>query len=819
MFHKIILLALALTLPAQQIVTTLAGTEWVFPANGAAALNVPIAPGLATAIDPQGRLVYADSLNHVVVRIESNNTVTVIAGNGVRGFSGDGGDARRASFDQPRGVAIDKVGNIYISDGRNFRVRRVDTRGIVTTFAGRGINGFGGDGGPATAANISPWKLTVDPAGNLYIADYDNSRLRKVSPDGIIDTIAGNGKNTYSGDGKPARESSLVPFDLAVDPSGRIIVSDTINVRVYRIGTDGIINSIAGTGTRGYSGDGGPAVAAALTNPSGVTVDVSGNVLIADTSNRRVRRVNAAGLISTIAGGGGPDVTTTASDPLRSAIGLVSNVVYDGQGRLYITDSDDPRVLLMSTDGRSIQKIAGNGKFKELPPNTPASLVTITEPMGIAVTATGAVYFSEFGGHRVNLISREGLTTTITGNGVNTCCVDGPAATGRVSFPAGLAIAPDGALLIADSNSQKIRRIANGQISSIAGTTFVSGFAGDGGPAINSQLSQPWGIVVDPAGNIYFSERTGHRIRRIDPRGTITTYAGNGLPAYSGDGGKATEASLNAPSGLAFNTAGELLIADYANHRIRAVSSTGNIRTIAGTGVAANSAEGVRFPFGLATDKRGNIYFTSDGTGLVRRIDPNGVISTFAGTNAYGFSGDGGAPSAATFSRPFNVATDDAGNVYIADTQNNRIRVVRSVTLTSSLAPSPVNLTAVTGSATASPARVTFASAVSGLPFATAVTYGQTPGNWLTITSSSESLRPHSPSTPTPPPSPPVAIPPPSTSPPAPPAPSTRSPSTSPSPTPPPASASPPNPSPSAAPKPAQPKPASSKCATTAAAC
>lgn len=745
MLHKLLLLSLALTLPAQQIVTTLAGTEWVFPGNGATALNVPIAPVVASAVDPQGRLVYADALNHVVVRIETNNTVTVVAGNGVRGFSGDGGDARRASFDQPRGIAIDKAGNIYISDGRNYRVRRVDTRGIITTFAGRGINGWGADGGPATAANVSPWRLATDTAGNLLIADYDNSRIRKVPPDGIIDTIAGNGKNTYSGDGKPARESSFVPFDIAVDPAGRILISDPINFRIYRIGTDGIVNSIAGTGTRGYSGDGGPAVAASITNASAITSDASGNVIIADTSNRRIRRVSAAGLITTIAGGSSADVTTTPADPLRSAIGLVTNVVYDAQGRLYIADADDPRFLLLSADGRSIQKIAGNSKFKDLPPNTPASLVTITEPMGIAVTPTGAIYFSEFGGHRVNLISREGLTSTVTGTGVNSCCTDGPAATGRVAFPAGLALAPDGALLIADSNSHKVRRVANGQISSIAGTTFVSGSAGDGGPALNAQLNQPWGIVADAAGNIYVSERSGHRVRRIDPRGTITTYAGNGLAAYSGDGGRATEASLNGPSGLAFNTAGELLIADYANHRIRAVSANGNIRTIAGTGVNANNGEGlpateagVRFPFGLAADKNGNIYVTSDGTGYIRRIDPNGVIALFAGVFLYGYAGDGGSPLAASFSRPFNVATDDAGNVYIADTQNNRIRVVRNVNLTTTLAPSPVNITAVTGSATASPARVTLSSAVSGLPFATAVTYGQSPGNWLTITSSSD---------------------------------------------------------------------------------
>jgi len=745
MVPRVLLFALAVCLSAQQVVTTFAGTEWVFPGNGAPALDAPLGPDLTGTVDPQGRLVYADSLNHVVARVETSGNITVIAGNGVRGFSGDGGDARRASFDSPRGVAIDAEGNIYISDGRNYRVRRVTPGGVISTVAGTGTYGTSGDGGPGTAATLSPWRLSLDTAGNLYIADYDQSRLRRLGTNGIITTIGGNGKNTYSGDGRPAVDSSFVPFDVHVDSVNRILVTDVVNFRVYRIGTDGIINTIAGTGIRGFSGDGGRAVSAMVTNVEGISSDPAGNVYLADTSNRRIRRVTPTGIITTVAGGADGEITTAPTGSLDAAIGLVVSIARDLQGRFFISDVDASRVMLLTADLRSISKIAGNGKFKELLPRTPASLVTMTEPLGLTVASNGTVYYSEHGGHRIAKIDPDGTVTRVTGNGVYSCCIDGPAESGRVGSPAGLAVAPDGGLIVVDSHNQKVRRIANGVISSIAGQTFIAGFSGDGGPAGDARLNYPRGVAIDTAGNIFIADADNHRIRRIDTRGIITTFAGNGTGGYSGDGGRATEASLYYPEGLAFNPAGELLIADYSNHRIRAVSTAGIIRTIAGTGANANGDDGtpalqagVRFPAGLACDRAGNIYVTLDGTGYTRRIDSNGIIRTFAGVFRYGYGGDGGSPLAASFNRPLNVAVGPNGDVYIADYGNNRIRVVRNLALTTTLSPSPVNLTAIAGSGSSTPARINLGSPVNGLPYSVAVTYGQSARDWLNVSVSSD---------------------------------------------------------------------------------
>ncbi|MFN0106823.1 MAG: BACON domain-containing protein [Bryobacteraceae bacterium] len=743
MIFRLFLFAAAGTLQAQQIITTFAGTEWVFPDTGRSALTAPLSSVLNTAVDSQGRLVIADGLNHVITRVDSSGALTVIAGNGVHGFSGDGGDALRASLNQPQGIAFDANGNLHVADLGNRRIRRITPSGIITTVAGNGTSAFNGDGGPATAAGMLPWRIAFDAANALLISDFDNRRVRKVGPDGVISTIAGTGQGVFSGDGRPARETSLIPNAIHVDRSGRILLSDTENYRIYRIGTDGILTTLTGIGRRGFSGDGGPAAAAATTNIDALTTDAAGNILLADTSNRRIRRINSAGVISTIAGGSDTAVTTAPVEALRAAIGFPDSISVDSRGRIFIADIESQNVLVLSEDGRLLSLVAGNGSFKALPPGTPSPLATMTEPTGIAIAPDGSIYYVELQGHRIAKISPGGAVTLIGGNGVASCCVDdGPAANGRFAWPNALAFAPDGALIIVDGSNQKIRRIFNGTVTSIAGTTFQSGFAGDGGPATQALLHNPWGVAVDRSGNIFFADRENHRVRRIDTRGIIDTVAGNGRAGFSGDGGPATAASLNLPHALAFNAAGDLLIADFYNNRVRAVSPAGVIRTFAGNGTAAYSGDGgpataasISGPFALATDPRGNTYLSHDYS-VIRRIDSTGVISTLSGQNFSGFSGDGGPPQSATLNVPYGLAVDPAGNLYIADSFNHRIRVIRNVSLTTTLSPSPINITAVAGSGSTVPARVTVASSVNGIPFTASAAYGQSPGNWLTVNAS-----------------------------------------------------------------------------------
>jgi len=284
--------------------------------------------------------------------------IYTVAGNGVSGYSGDGGAATAAKLTLPAGVATDASGNVYVCDLWNNRIREVNTSGIISTFAGNGTGSYSGDGGPATAATLSsPYGVAVDASGNIYIADYNNNRIRKVNTSGIISTFAGNGTAGYSGDGGAATAATISsPFDVAVDASGNVYFSDTGNDVIRKVNTSGIISTIAGNGTTGFSGDGGLATAAELNFPRGVAVDASGNVYIADASNNRIRKVNTSGIISTIAGNGGGGFSGDGGLATAAALNGPAGVAVDASGHIYISDANNYRVReLKSTTALPIE--------------------------------------------------------------------------------------------------------------------------------------------------------------------------------------------------------------------------------------------------------------------------------------------------------------------------------------------------------------------------------------------------------------------------------------------------------------------------------
>jgi sugar lactone lactonase YvrE len=276
------------------IISTLAGTGTTgYSGNGGAATAAQLAYPKGTAADGKGNVYVADSSNYVIRRIDPAGIITVVAGSGVGGDSGDGGQATLARLMLPSGVSVDSSGNLYIADTNNERVRKVNPNGVITTVAGNGTGGYSGDGGPATAAELlMPMKVVPDAAGNLFIADSGNHRIRKVSPAGVITTVAGNGKAGDSGDGGLAVNAQLnQPDGVAVDVAGNLFIADTHNHRVRRVGTDGVIHPLAGTGSRGYSGDTGPASAAELYDPEDAAIDPNGNLLIVDSGNSAIRLV------------------------------------------------------------------------------------------------------------------------------------------------------------------------------------------------------------------------------------------------------------------------------------------------------------------------------------------------------------------------------------------------------------------------------------------------------------------------------------------------------------------------------------------------
>jgi PKD repeat protein len=314
---------------------------------------------------------------------------------------------------------------------------------------------------------------------------------------------------------------------------------------------------------------------------------------------------------------------------------------------------------------------------------------------GAAGDSAGSVYVADYLNQRVRKITSAGTITTFAGNGTPGSSGDGGQATSaQLSGPAEVAVAANGDVYIATETGQRVRKVtAAGTITTFAGNG-TPGFSGDGGQATSAQLNRPFGIALDSAGNLYIAEFANNRVRKVTPAGTITTFAGNGTAGSSGDGGQATSAQLSGPVGVAVDATGSVYIADYTNNRIRKVTATGTITTIAGTGTAGSSGDGgpatsaqLNQPIGVAVDRAGNVYVADRGNRRLRKIDTNGTITTIAGPGAAADTGDGGPASAASLSGPFGVGVDPGGNVLL--TSAGRVRKITNAPPTASFTATP----------------------------------------------------------------------------------------------------------------------------------
>jgi len=335
------------------LITTMAGNGGTgFSGDGGQATNASLDNPYGVAVDDTGDLFIADANNNRIREVNSFGTITTVAGNGIPDYSGDGGLAASAGIDDPIGVAVDSIGNLFIADADNNRIRKVDTYGTITTVAGNGNADYAGDGGPATNAALSyPYGVAVDGAGNLFIADLGNNRIRKVDTNGIISTVAGNGTVGYSGDGSLATNAALAdPYGVAVDGTGHLFIADLGNNRIRKVDPLGLISTVAGNGTAGYSGDGGLAINAACSAPAGVAVDVAGNLFIADSGNNRIREVGTNGIIFTVVGNGTAGHSGDDGQATNAVLSYPIGVAVDSGGNLFIADSGNDRIRkVMST--------------------------------------------------------------------------------------------------------------------------------------------------------------------------------------------------------------------------------------------------------------------------------------------------------------------------------------------------------------------------------------------------------------------------------------------------------------------------------------
>ena len=516
----------------------------------------------------------------------------------------------------------------------------------------------------------------------------------------MINTVAGNGSPGYSGNGGAAVNAQLdYPTGVAVDSAKNVYVADMYNCVIREITASGEITTIAGSLIPGYLGDGGQATSAELAYPADVGVDSSGNVYIADSQNSVIRKVTTSGIISTVAGNGTAGYAGDNGSATIAHLNFPSGIAVTSSGILFVADSDNSRLRQVSTSG-TITTIAGNGAYSG------SGNLAFNNPTGIAMDASGNWYVADAGTNTIRKFSITGAVSTIAGSGVYGYAGDNASATtAEFSYPAGVAVDTSGNVYVVDSYNSRVRKIAtNGLITTVAGNG-TRGFAGNGVAATSAELDFPQGIAVDRAGNLYIADTNNCRIRKVSG-GIITTIAGNGTAGYTGDNGPASSSELNYPYGVAVDSTGNVYIADTLNNVIRQISTSGTISTIAGNGFAGYSGDSgaptsaqLNFPADLAVDPSGNLYIADAGNYVVRSVS-GGAIATIAGNGQDGYSGDSGAATLAEIGHIHSLVLDSTGNLYLADATNSAVRMLSPADLHSVLTVTQTELVSLSSGVT-----------------------------------------------------------------------------------------------------------------------
>ena len=747
------------------------------------------------AVESGGSLHLIDTANNVARAISnSSDAETVDAGNGTMGSGGDGSVAAAAQFDVPSGLDFDSHGSEIIADTGNNRIQIIAgatrtsygfsmTVGDAYTLAGTGVSGYTGNGGIATSATLAnPTGVAVDGNNNVVIADSGNNVIRVVANTsatfygiamtaGYIYTIAGNGTRGYSGNGSSATAAELnLPVGVFVGPSGNIGIADLGNSVVrflsehattnYGIAMNiGDIYTVAGNGTAGYSGDGGVGTSAELSSPTGVAFNSdTGGIVISDPGNSVVRILSGSTVtylgihmtnnhIYTLVGTGTPgfsgDGGVSTSAQLRFPTGASENVA----GDIFISDTGNDRVRVVSGKNQTlfgismtkgdIYTVAGNGTKNYSGDGFPATGAELSDPNDVALS-NGNLAVADSGNSGIRLMAGATGTAfgvsmslgdiyTIAGNGASGYSGDGGAgASAELDFPTGVAGDASGNVVVADTGNNAIRVIADtsgsyfgrsmtaGHIYALAGDG-TGGYSGDGSAATSGELLGADAVTVDGFGNALIADTGNDVIRMVAENtgiyygvsataGDIYTIAGNNNAGYSGDGGSATGAELNVPSGVVVDSAGNVIIGDSANDAVRVIAGStgtffgqsmvaGDIYTVGGDGTSGYSGDNgsgtlaeLDDPNGLAVDSVGNVVVADSGNNVVRIIaDASGSddsvsmtagdIYTVAGNGTAGFFGDGGSTwTSAELNEPLSVATGGSGTLFVADSLNNRIR-------------------------------------------------------------------------------------------------------------------------------------------------
>jgi sugar lactone lactonase YvrE len=662
-------------------------------------------------VDALGNLFVADQVNHMIRKITPTGIVTTLAGSETSGAVDGTGTA--ASFSSPRGVTVDATGNVYVADTFNNKIRKITPLGVVTTLAGSGTAGSTNAAGTLASFN-RPHSVAVDASGNVYVADYTNNKIRKITPGGLVSTLAGSG-TAGAANGTGTAASFNLPYGVAVDVSGNVYVADSSNNIIRKINSSGVVTTLAGSGAVGAVDATGTTASFAL--PVGLVVDASGNVYVGDANNDKIRKITQLGVVTTLAGSG----TAGAIDAIGTAASFFrpGGVAVDASGNLYVADFFNHKIRKIAVSGYTISTALPAGLSFDgttgIISGTPTVVTAATTYTITAYNASGSSVttvsiktvmlpnISYSGGAQTYVVGTaiSPLTPNSTGSAipasifgqVTTFAGSGTAGSTNAlgvaasfNFPIGAAVDVSGNMYVGDFNSHKIRKITSaGVVTTFAG----SGTAGStNGTGTAASFYNPSGVTIDASGNVFVAEKGSNKIRKITPAGVVTTLAGSGTAGSANGSGAA--ASFNFPIGVTIDAFGNVYVADQYNHKIRKITSAGVVTTLAGSGTAGatdgtGTAASFNYPFGVAVDATGNVY-VSDENHKIRKISPVGLVTTFAGSGVQGATNGNG--TEASFSSPTGMTFDASGNMYVAEYSGNKIRKITQSGVVTTLAGS-----------------------------------------------------------------------------------------------------------------------------------
>ncbi len=605
-------------------------------------------------------------------------SISTLAGYGGNGSQNAVGSSAR--FFQPQGVAGDASGNLYVADTLNHTIRKIAPDGTVTNLAGlAGVNGSADGQGSAARFN-QPFGIAVDTAGTVYVGDFGNNTIRKITPAGLVSTLAGLAGTRGTNNGSGTNALFNQPAGVAVDTAFNVYVADYGNSVIRKITAVGAVSTLAGTpGVTGTNN--GAGAGAQFYQPLGVAVDVAVNVYVADTANHAIRKINVAGTVSTLAGV--PGTFGNADGPVGTGqFYQPQGIAVDSSGNIYVADTFNNTIRKVTSAGATAT-IAGQAAAFGAADGTNTT-ARFWAPIGVAVSATNII-IADSGNGTIRKTTQTGpnwVTTTFVGS-PSIGSADGAGTSARFYRPLCIA-AGNGALYVADSQNSTIRKITLGgpaagtSVSTLAGSAGVVGSAN--GSGTNALFYSPQAVTVDSSSNVYVADTLNSVIRKTDSSGAVTTFAGTVGDIGSGDSASGA-VQFNQPAGITIDGAGNIFVADSGNHTIRQITPAGVASTLAGLAGAPGGMDGTNskarffFPMGLATDGGGNVYVADFFNNTIRKVTPSGLVTTIAGLAGTWGSADG-ANSTARFLRPRGVFVDSAGHVFVADSGNQLLRII-----------------------------------------------------------------------------------------------------------------------------------------------